>query len=95
MWSYEKAKRVNKQGERWHFVRRHFIDPTKDPESEPYELYFRNDAKTDFGLLRFEKSKDNPYRNHEAVVSKIISNEPFRRGLLNNSTADIWKKNWK
>src|SRR5687767_2914874 len=93
-WSYEREKRFDKAGRRWHFVRRNFYDEDTPYEDTPYELYFRDDEKTEFGLLRFERNKDNPYRDHESIVKKIISNGPFRNTLLNPETADVWKKNW-
>jgi hypothetical protein len=49
MWSYDKEKRFDNKGKRWHFVRRHFFDSTVDYGERPYELYFRDDEKTEFG----------------------------------------------
>jgi hypothetical protein len=95
MWSYDKIKRFGKNGKRWHFVTRHFLGGIGEFDDLPYELYFRDDERTEFGLLRFEKSKDNPYRDYDAVISKIMNNTPFRKSLLNPETADVWKKNWK
>ncbi len=94
-WSYEKEKRFDKAGRRWHFVRHNFYDEDTPYEDRPYELYFRDDEETEFGLLRFEKNKDNPYRDHASVVKKIINNVPFRKSLLNPETKNLWKKNWK
>src|SRR5688572_26971136 len=73
-WSYDKEKHFDNKGNRWHFVRRDFFDSTVDYGERPYELYFRDDEKTEFGLLRFEKSKDNPYRNYETLIKKIMNN---------------------
>lgn len=95
MWSYDKTKRFGKDGTRWHFVRRNFYDTDTDFEDHPYELYFRDDAKTEFGFLRFETRKDNPYRDYAAVISKIMNNPPFRKTLQKPETANVWKKNWK
>lgn len=78
---------------RWHFVTRYFH--VAEGKDEPRELYFRNDEATEFGMLRFEKLQDNPYRDWDAIVTKILNNIPFRRSLLNEETAVVWKKNWK
>ena len=94
-WSYDKTKRFGKDGKRWHFVMCIFNDTDIDYDERPYELYFRDDEKTEFGLLRFEHKKDNPYRDYNAVISKIMNNAPFRKTLLNPETANVWKKNWK
>jgi hypothetical protein len=77
---------------RWHFVTRYF--EVADGEDEPRELYFRNDDRTEFGMLRFDRIKDNPYRDWEAVMTKIIGNLPFRRSLLDEETRSVWKKKW-
>lgn len=95
MWSYSKTKRFGKDGRRWHFVIRHIYDPDIDFGEQPYELYFRDDERTEFGLLRFERKKDFPYRDGDAAILKIMNNPPFRKTLLNPETASIWKKNWK
>ena len=44
-------------------------------EERPFELYFRDDDRTQFGLLRFDRRKDNPYRNYDTMVTKIM-NDP-------------------
>lgn len=95
MWSYDKSKRFDKTGRRWHFVSRRFLGKIGEFGDLPYELYFRDDERTEFGLLRFEKSKDNPYRNYEVLISKIMNNVHFRRTLVNSETENVWKKNWK
>lgn len=94
-WSYDKEKRFDNSGRRWHFVSRHFFDSTVDYGERPYELYFRDDERTEFGLLRFEKSKENPYRNYETVITKIMNNVEFRNTLLKPETEDLWNRNWK
>ncbi len=63
MWSYDKTKRFDNKGSRWHFVN-HYIF-MKDADDEPRELYFRNEERTEFGFIRFERRKDFPYRNFE------------------------------
>ena len=92
-WTYHRAKKFDRNRVRWHFVTRYFhVDEGAD---EPRELYFRNDDSTEFGMLRFEKLQDNPYRDWDAIVTKILNNVPFRRSLLDEETASVWKKNWK
>ena len=50
MWSYDKAKRFDNKGNRWHFVSCYFY--IKDSDDEPYELYFRDEEKN--GIRFFE-----------------------------------------
>ena len=64
-------------------------------EDEPREIYFRDDAETTFGMLRFERLKDNPYRDFNAITNKIMNTKPFRTSLLDNETASVWSKGWK
>jgi hypothetical protein len=73
----------------------HSLDSAIPPADRPYELYFRSDDRSQFGLLRFERAKDNPYRDHEAAVTKIMNNASFRRSLLASETSSIWRRNWK
>ena len=94
LWSYQKEKSFDRQGTRWHFVLLTFFSLAED-EDEPREIYFRNDDRTEFGVLRFERLQDNPYRDWVTIVNKIMNNKPFRMTLLNHETADVWKKNWK
>ena len=94
-WSYDKDKRIDKKGKRWHFVMHRFFDSSVDYENSPYELYFRDDERTEFGLLRFEKLKDNPYRNYEVLINKIMNNPEFRKKILNPETEALWNRNWK
>ena len=95
MWSYDKVKRLDQNGKRWHFVNRYFFGELGDYDNQPYELYFRNDERTEFGLLRFEKKKENPYRDYDTVVNKIMNNAKFRKTLLNPDLEEIWNRNWK
>jgi hypothetical protein len=93
-WSYERKQRRDKKGTRWHFVSRSVVSDVPYDE-RPFELYFRNDHRTEYGLLRFERRKDNPYRDYEAIVSKIMNDVGFRRTLLDPVTAKVWKRSWK
>lgn len=94
-WYYDKEKRCDLKGRRWHFLFHHVFSNELKYEDCPYELYFRNDDRTEFGLLRFEKRKDNPYRDYNMVINKIMNNREFRKTLLNPDTAEVWNKNWK
>jgi hypothetical protein len=94
-WSYERKQRRDKKGMRWHFVSRWLVDPRVPYEERPFELYFRNDDRTEFGLLRFERRKDNPYRDYKAMVTKIMNDADFRRTLLAPDTAKVWRRTWK
>ena len=94
-WSYERKQRVNKRGARWHFVSRSVVDPEAPYEERPFELYFRNDDRTEFGVLRFERRKDNPYRDYVACVTKIMNDSDFRQTLLDPDTASVWRRSWK
>jgi len=95
MWSYHKTKYFDDKGKRWHFVNRYFGGTETDFENQPFELYFRDDERTEFGLLRFEKRKDNPYRNFEMLTNKIMNNEKFRKSLLNPELEEVRNRNWK
>jgi hypothetical protein len=94
-WVYERVRRHGTNGTRWHFVAHNVADPAIPYDEQPYELYFRDDERTEFGLLRFPRRKDNPYRNYEAMVDKIMNNESFRASLLHPATRTVWRKNWK
>jgi hypothetical protein len=95
MWSYDKDKRFDKRGNRWHFAHRHFYDPQLSYEETPDEWYFRDDKRTVFGVLRFERRKENPYRNYETMINKIMNDEAFRNTLLAPETKSVWRKSWK
>jgi hypothetical protein len=90
IWSYEKRKRFDSRGKRWHFMHHQVFSPDIAYEDQPYELYFRDDSNSAFGLLRFERSKDNPYRDYELVVRKIMEDQEFRERLLNPETEGVW-----
>ena len=72
---------------------RHFSVP--EGQDEPREIYFRNDIRTEFGVIRFERLQDNPYRDYVTLVNKIMNNDEFRSSLLRPETEIVWKKNWK
>lgn len=95
MWAYDKAKRFDNKGRRWHFVSRRFWSKDADFKDQPFELYFRDDERTQFGLLRFERQAVNPYRNYDVMINKIMNNDDFRKTLLDAGTEDVWNRNWK
>lgn len=64
-------------------------------EERPFEIYFRDDERTVFGVLRFERRKDNPYRDYEMMVNKIMNDADFRNSLVDPETESIWNRNWK
>lgn len=95
MWSYERQKRFDAKGRRWHFVH-HDLDGSGLPyDEQPVEFYFRDDERTEFGVLRFERGKDNPYRNYEVMVNKIMNDANYRKSLLAPETEEVWNRNWK
>jgi hypothetical protein len=61
------------------------------PDEQPYALHFRNDERTVFGVLRFEKSKDNPYTSFATVTRKIIDDAEFRASLIDEGNKKVWK----
>jgi len=95
MWSYDKNKCFDNAGKRWHFVRRDFSDPAVPYEDRPVELYFRDDERTTFGVLRFARRKDIPFRNYEVMIKKIMNDLEFRAQLIKTETKAIWNRNWK
>jgi len=64
-------------------------------EDAGFELYFRDEERTTFGVLRFEKRKDNPFRDYKTMINKIMNDKTFRNSLINPNTKSIWNKNWK
>ncbi len=95
MWSYDKHKRLDKNGKRWYFVRHDFIDEQIDYYERPFEIYFRNEGRTIFGVLKVKKAKDNAYRDYKTMINSIINKKEFRDKLLDSETESIWNKNWK
>lgn len=95
MWFYDKQKRIDKKGKRWHFVHRDWDGLESPYEEQPDEYYFRDDARTVFGVLRFEKRKENPFRSYEVMANKIMNDAEFRNTLLAPETKSVWSKSWK
>jgi hypothetical protein len=95
MWTYDKVKRFDKNGDRWHFVRRSFYDTDTAYEERPVQLYFRSDDRSTFGVLRFEHAKNIPYRSYLAMINKIMNDVHFRESLIVPETKSVWNRNWK
>jgi hypothetical protein len=93
-WSYDKVKRADWNGTRWHFVM-HDIDDGQAYRERPVEWFFRNDDRTVFGVFRFAHGTDNPYRDYETMIDKIMNKRDFRDSLLDPTTKEIWRRNWK
>lgn len=93
-WSYDRSKYQDKKGERWHFVWRSFRSENIPYKDCPVEIYFRNESKTYFGLIKFEHSKDNPYL-FKKLVEKVIKDSQFRTKHESPESESIWNKNWK
>jgi hypothetical protein len=93
-WSFDKRKHVDGSGEEWMFLWRFFMDEGIEYGERPVEVYFRNASRTYFGFLRFEHSKDNPYK-YEKLVEKVVRSQEFRDKHSAPETKDVWSRNWK
>ena len=91
MWSYQTKKYHDRKGRRWHFMFHHPSVPGQAADEQPCELYFRDDDRKAFGVLRFERIKDNPYSSLATVTRKIMDDTEFRTTLLDESTAGVWR----
>ena len=92
-WSYN-GKYSDSKGHEWHFATCDFMDVETDYSELPIEIYFRNDERTYFGMLRFEKRKDNPYQ-FEKLIEKVMNKEDFREQCHAPDTQQAWSRNWK
>ncbi len=61
------------------------------PDEQPYALFFRDDERTVFGVLRFERAKDNPYQSLDTVTRKIMDDGEFRATLLDDDSKRVWR----
>jgi len=95
MWTYDKAKHFDKEGGRWHFVRLDFYETHVIYEDRRVEIYFRSDDRSTFGMLRFERQKDIPYRSYDVMITKIMNDARFRESLTAPETKSVWNRNWK
>ena len=71
------------------FHHRYLAD--RSPDEQPYALHFRNDERTVFGVLRFDRSKDNPYPSLATVARKIMDDDDFRLSLIDEGSKRVWK----
>jgi len=94
LWSYDEAKHVDRHGVRWHFVHHDVVIPGVDYDDRPDELYFRDDAREQFGVWRIERAKDNPFRDYATKVRKILNDVDFRESLLDPETRNVWRRAW-
>lgn len=99
-WDYDRKRWVDDKGNRWHFAQHHtwesdienwYEDRTGD---RPYTLYFRDDAKTIFGVVRFQRGRDNPY-HYDKLKHKIMNDPEFRDQFVAPGTKKVWKRSWK
>jgi hypothetical protein len=90
-WSYQTKKFHDRKGRRWHFMFHHRSVAGRAADEHPYELYFRDDQRTVFGVLRFERMKDNPYSSLATATRKIMDDAEFRATLLDEGTAKVWR----
>jgi len=72
-------------------MRHHRFLDDRLPSEQPYALYFRDDERTVFGVLRFERSKDNPYSSFATVTRKIMDDAEFRESLIDEGSKKVWK----
>ena len=94
--SYDRKRRVDRSGRRWHFVYHGLGGPDSVPyDEQPHELLFRDDARRHFGRIRFERIKNSPYRDYEALIRKILNDPDFRASLADPGSRKLWRRSWK
>ena len=93
-WSYHKGNYRDQNGEKWHFVTCHYYETEIEYSERPIAFYFRNDARTYFGTISFEKQKENPYK-FSKLAEKVMNNKSFRKECTAPETEKVWSKNWK
>lgn len=90
-WSLQTKKFHDKKGGRWYFMFHHRYLLDRAPDEQPYALHFRNDERTVFGVLRFDRSKDNPYSSLATVARKIMDDAEFQASLIDKASKKVWK----
>ena len=90
-WSLQTKKFHDKKDGRWYFMFHHRYLDDRAPDDQPFALYFRDDERTVFGVLRYEHSKDSPYRSLDTVARKIMDDAEFRSTLLDECSKKVWK----
>lgn len=93
-WNYSKNDYRDSKGKKWHFVTCSYLDDELDYSEAPIEFYFRNDDRSFYGCIRFERKKDNPY-HFEKLTQKIMNNKEFRELHEKSESKQIWSRNWK
>jgi hypothetical protein len=100
-WNYDNRRKWrDKKGDRWHFAEYWtwnseaefwFLDRTGE---RSYHLYFRDDARTVFGVIKFSRTRDISY-GFDKLREKIMNDAQFRQPLVAPNTKRVWKKSWK
>ena len=93
-WSYSKQNYKDSKGQKWHFVTCSFMSDELDYSETPIEIYFRNNDRTYFGCIRFERKKDNPYK-FAKLAEKVMANQEFREQCIAPESEEVWSRNWK
>ena len=89
-WSPHTKKLHDPAGGRWYFMFHHRYLADRAPDEQPYALHFRNDEHTIFGVLRFERTYENPYGDFAAVTRKILDDPEFRTSLIDQGSQKVW-----
>ncbi|MDR3457074.1 MAG: hypothetical protein P4N60_06480 [Verrucomicrobiae bacterium] len=90
-WSPHTKKFHDLEGGRWYFMFHHRYLDARAPDEQPYALHFRNDDRTIFGVLRFERANENPHGDFTAVTRKILDDPEFRASLIDEASRKVWK----
>ena len=99
-WSYDRKRWIDRKAGRWHIAEfwrwnseaEHWYEERAGERS--YDLYFRNEDRTIYGVIRFPRSRDNPY-GFDKLKEKIMNDVEFRKEYIDQSTKRVWKKGWK
>lgn len=94
-WSYDRSKRISADGTQWHFVTHDFPYDDIDYDEAGFEIYFRDEHRSVYGVVKFERRKDFPYSNYEKFVEKIMNNKDYREQYLASDSSTVWLKSWK
>ena len=89
-WSPHVKKLHDPAGNRWYFLFHHQFLADRAPDEQPYALHFRNDDRTVFGVLRFERANENPHGEFTAVTRKILDDPAFRASLIDSTSHKVW-----
>ena len=90
-WSLQTKKFHDRQGGRWYFMFHHRYLLDRAPDEQPYALHFRNDERTVFGVLRFDRSEANPHGSFATVARKIMDDTEFQLSLIDEGSQKVWK----